>query len=70
VQHLALLPARSRISDRTRPTLSYALDTPVIMSISTGSLKAGSKADVRVTLKIDYLSMTSAGCTPESSCGT
>jgi len=50
-------------------TLSYALDAPLIMSISTGSLEAGSEADIHVTLKIHYESMTSAGCIPKSSCG-
>jgi hypothetical protein len=51
-------------------TLSYELDSPLITSITTGSLKAGSNADDHVTLKIHYRSMTSTGCTPESSCGT
>jgi hypothetical protein len=50
-------------------TLSYALDSPWVVSITIGSLKAGSKADDHVTLKIHYGSMMSVGCTPESSCG-
>ena len=51
-------------------TLTYALDSPLITSITTGSLKAGSNADDHVTLKIHYASLASLGCTPKSSCGT